>query len=251
MNSRILIGAAALAFAAPVYAQEVDANSESNSVAVSGSESHSGAISDQSQGQSLQNTNQLGATQGNQQGVSTAITFNSTNHKRSYVGTNAAIPLAASSSFSSDYCGGTASGGVSAAPIGISIGGAGPTFDKSCQSLRRAEKFGMAAANWHNLGYPERAVAMMRMMEWSICTSDSKGPKPDTSIAEACDRVLNMNGSPPSAPAPKVSAQPEVPASVAPTEVDKYKTPRGDNEYFNAPIKPGTVDNPVAMATIK
>ena len=51
----------------------------------------------------------------------------------------------------------------------------------------------MAAANWHNLGYDDRAVAMMRMMEWSICTSDSRGAKPDTSIAEACDRVLNMD----------------------------------------------------------
>ena len=162
------------------------------------SSSTSGSNSNQSQGQEANNAQTQGQVQGqtatstNQQGV--AVTFNSTNHRTQKVYTNNAIPLAASSSFSSDYCGGTASGGASAAPIGISIGGSGPVFDKSCQSLRRAEKFGMAAANASNLGQAELAGRLMSMMIWSICTSDSAGPKADKSTAQACS-ALGLMGS--------------------------------------------------------
>lgn len=182
---------------APVNEQgNLTSTSSSGSNAVSGSTS--GSNSNQTQGQEANNSQTQGQIQGqtatstNQQGV--AVTFNSTNHRTQKVYTNNAVPLAASSSFSSDYCGGTASGGASAAPIGISIGGSGPVFDKSCQSLRRAEKFGMAAANASNLGQPELAGRLMSMMIWSICTSDSAGPKPDKSTAQACS-ALGLMGS--------------------------------------------------------
>jgi trimeric autotransporter adhesin len=220
-------------------------HSESNSGAVSGSDSHSGAVSDQSQGQSLSNgnTNSLGQTASNQQGVSVSNTFNSTNWKRSYVSTNTAVPLAASSSFSSDYCGGTVSGGASAAPIGISIGGAAPSFDKSCQSLRRAEKFGMAAANYQNMQQPEMAMKLMSLMVWSICTADSAGPKADRATAEACAQLLNMGSA---SPAPGVYAVPPapplpVPPAVTPLEAQKPNvepaTPTTQPDYQELPPK--------------
>lgn len=227
---------------APVNSQgNLSSTSESSAGAISGSAS--GAASDQTQGQyqgqqanndqgqiqGQEANNTQGQTQGqeannaqgqtqtqgqmatNQQGVS--LTFNSTTPRTQKLYTNAAVPLAASSSFSSDYCGGTASGGASAAPIGISIGGAGPVFDKSCQSLRRAEKFGMAAANAANMGQPELAGRLMSMMIWSICTSDSAGPKPDKSTAVACD-ALGLLGStkstqPDPAPAPDPAVRSE------------------------------------------
>ncbi|WP_260928171.1 hypothetical protein [Novosphingobium sp. 9] len=173
----------------------------------SGSNSDQGQTQGQSQGQQANNaqTQSQGQLATNEQGV--AITFNSTTPRTQKVYTNSPVPLAASSSFSSDYCGGTASGGASVAPIGISFGGAGPVFDKSCQSLRRAEKFGMAAANASNLGQAELAGRLMSMMIWSICTADSSGPKGDKATARACDALglLGSMGSsqPASAPAPE------------------------------------------------
>ncbi|MCJ2182750.1 hypothetical protein MTR62_08605 [Novosphingobium sp. 1949] len=175
---------------APVNSQgNLTSTSDSSAGAVSGSSS--GASSDQGQSQGQEANNAQIQAQGqlatNEQGVT--LTFNQSQRKIQRVYTNAPVPLAASSSFSSDYCGGTASAGASVAPIGISLGGAKPTFDKSCQSLRRAEKFGMAAANAANMGQPELAGRLMSMMIWSICTSDSDGPKGDRSTAMACDAI--------------------------------------------------------------
>jgi hypothetical protein len=191
--------------------------SESNSAAVSGSASESTSSSngniqgqDQGQAQSANNTqgqnqsasSDQGQSQGqaqdqnqslanaNEQGVTVNQTWNTKNRRETEVRTNNAVPLASSSSFSSDYCGGTVSGGGSSAPLGISIGVAAPKFDRSCQSLRRAEKFGMAAVNAMNMGQPELGGRLMSMMIWSICTSDSGGPDVNRSTADACDKLL-------------------------------------------------------------
>lgn len=170
--------------------------SVSNSGAVSGSESESesNSNSDQDQGQSqgqMQDQSQnLDSAQANSQGVTFNQTWNTKNRKTTEIRTNNAVPLTSSSSFSSDYCGGSVSGGVSAAPLGISVGGAGTKFDKSCQSLRRAEKFGMAAVNAQNMNQPELAGKLMSMMIWSICTSDTDGTEVTHQTAQACDRLL-------------------------------------------------------------
>lgn len=214
-------------------------NSESQSGAVSGSESNSGAVSDQAQGQSLdnRNTNQLGAS--NQQGVSVSNTFNSTNHKRSYVGTNTAVPLTAAVSFSSDYCLGTASGGASIAPIGVSIGGSGPVADHTCQYLRLAQTGGMMAANWHNMGEMDMRNRMMAFATWSTCMAGPQADKrrkgnTDNAVMEACLRLglLGSDGTPVSPPSKPV-AEPE---TVTPQQVEKYKTPRGDLQYESNPV---------------
>jgi len=181
-------------------------NSSSGAISGSNSESVSGSNSDQSQGQSMdqgqdqgqeqgqqqaQDQNQqLDSAQANSQGVTFNQTWNTKNRKTTEVRTNNAVPLTSSSSFSSDYCGGSVSGGVSAAPLGISVGGAGTKFDKSCQSLRRAEKFGMAAVNAANMGQLELSGKLMSMMIWSICTSDSGGPDVEKSTADACSQAL-------------------------------------------------------------
>jgi hypothetical protein len=154
----------------------------------------------QSQGQSANNAQDQGQSQGqmqdqslanaNEQGVTVNQTWNTKNRRETEVRTNNAVPLASSSSFSSDYCGGSVSAGGSSAPLGISIGMAAPKFDKSCQSLRRAEKFGMAAVNAMNMGQPELGGRLMSMMIWSICTSDSAGAAADRTTADACDKLL-------------------------------------------------------------
>lgn len=162
------------------------------------------AHNNQSQGQSTSTQ----ASQAN--GQSTSLTFNSSSPDHIQVKTNTPVGLAASSSFSSDYCGGTVSGGASVAPLGISLGGAGPKYDKSCQALRRAEKFGMAAANAQNMGHPDLAGQLMTMMIWSICTSDSGGPGMQYPTASACGAAGLLGSMParvsdaatPSAPPP-------------------------------------------------
>jgi hypothetical protein len=179
--------------------------STSNSGAVSGSASESTSNSngnqqgqsmgqdqgqEQGQSQAQDQSQTLDSAQANSQGVTFNQTWNTKNRKTTEVRTNNAVPLTSSSSFSSDYCGGSVSGGVSAAPLGVSIGGAGTKFDKSCQSLRRAEKFGMAAVNALNMGQPELSGKLMSMMIWSICTSDSGGPDVEKSTADACNQLL-------------------------------------------------------------
>jgi hypothetical protein len=168
----------------------------------------------QDQGQSQGQMQDLDAQQANQQGVTVNQTWNTKNRRETEVRTNNAVPLASSSSFSSDYCGGSISGGGSSAPLGISIGVAAPKFDRSCQSLRRAEKFGMAAVNAINMGQPELGGRLMSMMIWSICTSDSGGPDLGKSTADACDKLLLLGSvrsagsntpSPAQAPEPRVA----------------------------------------------
>lgn len=235
MKASVLAISIALAFSASAHAQDLTSTSGSSAGANSGSASQdasnqsqtannagigsstsgstsgansnsaSGSTSASDQGQTQGQTMNQGQSASNQQGVAVSNTFNSTSRKVSEVRSNAAVPLAASSSFSSDYCGGTASGGASLAPIGISIGGAAPTFDKSCQALRRAERFGQAAANAANMGQTELAGRLMSLMIWSICTSDSKGVSAEASTAQACAQagLLGVPASPSSASVPQ------------------------------------------------
>jgi hypothetical protein len=217
--------------------------STSNSGAVSGSNSESASNSDQSQGQSMgqdqgQSQSQgqsqdLDAAQANSQGVTFNQTWNTKNRKTTEIRTNNAVPLAASSSFSSDYCGGTVSGGASAAPLGISIGASGNKFDKSCQSLRRAEKFGMAAVNAMNMRQPDLAGKLMSMMVWSICTSDSGGPDVGKSTADACNQLLllgsqhSLASAAPAQPLPSAAreAQVKVAGQITPEAATRALTP--------------------------
>lgn len=212
-----------------------ESTSNSAAGAISGSEStstSSGNVQGQGQEQSSNNTQGQGQDQGQGQSQnqsqgqqsdqanaqSTNIVFEgSKQRKTTEFRTNNAVPLAASSSFSSDYCGGTVSGGASAAPIGISIGGAAPKYDRSCQALRRAEKFGMAAANAQNMGQPALAQQLMTMMIWSICTSDSGGPDAGKSTAMACASAGLMGTTPMTAELP---APPEA-AAVKPADPTK------------------------------
>jgi hypothetical protein len=182
--------------ASPVAAQEVNSTNTTTSTSQSSSGSISGAAANSEQSQNT--------LQGNAQ----AITFNNVAPDVTEFRTNAPVHLVASSSFSSDYCGSSASAGASVAPLGISLGGSGPVYDKSCQSLRRAEKFGMAAANYYNMQQPEMAMKLMSLMVWSICTADTAGPKADRATAQACDMAGLLGssaspGSPPPANAPE------------------------------------------------
>lgn len=201
-----------------------ESTSNSNAGAISGSASTSnsnGNTQGQSQGQNANNTQGQGQDQGQSQSQgqmsdqanaqSTSVTFNSEAQDKVTVRTNTPVGLAASSSFSSDYCGGTMSGGASAAPIGISIGMAGPRYDKSCQALRRAEKFGMAAANAQNMGQPALAQQLMSMMIWSICTSDTGGSDVKYETAQACQSAGLLGSTPVAeneAPKPPLAALP-------------------------------------------
>jgi len=157
-------------------------------------------------------TNMQGQQATNEQGVTVNQTWNTRNRRETEVRTNNAVPLASSSSFSSDYCGGSVSGGGSSAPLGISLGMAVPKFDKSCQSLRRAEKFGMAAVNAINMGQPELGGRLMSMMIWTICTSDSGGPEARRSTADACDKLqlLGAISHASSQPAPAAAPEPRM-----------------------------------------
>lgn len=88
------------------------------------------------------------------------------------VKTNTMVALAAGVSMSSDYCGGTASGGASAA--GVTIGAAKPIIDANCQALRLIEKTGIAAVTSFNLGDKETAHKLKRLMVWQICVSETE-----------------------------------------------------------------------------
>jgi hypothetical protein len=208
------------------------ANSASNAASNSASDQHQG----QMQGQSATQT--LGATQGNMQGTTVSNTFTTKPLKWSYVGTNTNVPLVASSSFSGDYCGGAVSGGASVAPIGVSIGASGNKFDKSCQSLRRAEKFGMAAVDAANLHLLELSSKLMGMMIWSICTSDHDGPDADRSTAVACNSLgllgtVNGNtASPPTLPIPVMEEPKETPPIPA---VEKSVQDNPPTDFAKAP----------------
>jgi hypothetical protein len=201
-------------------------NSDATSGSISGSASYGNSSSQgQDQGQGQTQSNQLsnninittpntpqtaqnaqGAAQASGTSMATSLSFHNTNRKTTEVRTNSAVPLAASSSFSSDYCGGTVSGGASVAPLGISLGGSGPKFDHSCQALRRAEKFGMAAANAHNLGQEALANQLMTMMIWSICTSDDGNQQ---TTAQACAQAGLMGP-------PRLAANQPMPSPLPP-----------------------------------
>jgi hypothetical protein len=171
-------------------ASESTSNSNGNTQGQSqGQQANNAQDQGQSQGQMQDQNQALDSSQANSQGVTVNQTWNTKNRRETEVRTNNAVPLTSSSSFSSDYCGGTVSGGASAAPLGISIGASKPSFDKSCQSLRRAEKFGMAAVNALNMGQAELSGRLMSMMIWSICTSDSYGTDRERDTASACDRL--------------------------------------------------------------
>jgi hypothetical protein len=189
--------------------------SNSSSGAISGSQSESVSLSnsDQNQGQDQGQSQGQYQEQGqaNQQGVTFNQNFEaSEQRKTTKVFTNPGVQVTSSSSFSSDYCGGTVSGGATAAPIGISIGGAAPKYDKSCQSLRRAEKFGMAAVNAQNLHQPELAQRLMSMMIWSICTADSGGPDETRSTAQACMQLALLGSGASAQPLPAPAPEPTV-----------------------------------------
>jgi hypothetical protein len=226
-----------------------DSVSVSDSTALSGSQSASESYGNQ-QGQALDSSNSNANTSQqaaiNEQGVQVSTVFNTTSRKISEVRTNAPIPLAASSSFSSDYCGGTASGGASVAPLGISIGGAAPTFDDSCRYLRVAEKAGMLGANYYNMRQYDMGYRAMSMMAWAMCMAGPqqdnrrRGNK-DNATMEAC-LALGLLGSDTS-PAPHSVQQEVTPMEAARPNVtsqpDQYKVPRGDLEYQSVPIIQG------------
>jgi hypothetical protein len=197
---------------------------------------------DQGQMQGQDQSQNLDANQANQQGVTVNQTWNTKNRRQTEVRTNNAVPLAASSSFSSDYCGGTVSGGVSAAPIGISLGASGTRYDKSCQSLRRAEKFGMAAANAHNMGQPDLAGRLMSMMIWSICTSDTGGTDADRDTATACNKLLLLGSD--------RSLASAVPAQPLPTKVKEARVAANGQVTPVAAQRASSVTGTTTMASI-
>lgn len=172
--------------------QSINTGSESNSNANSGSVSGSTSASDQQQGQQqgqtqgLQNSNANTAQQGNQQ--ATNLTFEAaeipTETTVNYKG-NTTVALAAAVSFSGDNCMSIASGGASAA--GVSIGASKPIADGNCQALRRAEKFGVAAANAYNMGAKPMAYALLQMQVWETCMAGNDAAVSRT--AEACERL--------------------------------------------------------------
>jgi hypothetical protein len=174
----------------------VNTNSNSESNASSSSQSAAGAYSEGSnQGQS-QSQGQY-AAQGNAQ--STTLVFEGTKipkETNTTVRTNTAVPLAAAVSFSSDYCGGIVSGGASG--FGLSLGASAPKMDGNCQSLRRAEKFGVAAVTARNLGSIDASEKLMAMMVWELCTSESnarRGENPP-STQRACEALALVGAEP-------------------------------------------------------
>lgn len=196
--------------------------SGSASTANSGSVSNSGSASDQTQGQSL--SSQQGQTATNQQGVQVSNTFNSVNRKTTEVRTNSNVPLAASVSFSSDYCAGTASGGLSIAGIGVSAGAGSPVADPNCQALRRAEKMSILAATAQNMGLDQWSSRLMAVAIFEACggsITDSKGaPLQTTKSCEAAG-LIGPNAvpgrlavtAPAVVPTPPAAAQPPIPAT--------------------------------------
>jgi hypothetical protein len=157
-------------------AQETDVISTSVAGSNADSDSVSGAAA---------NSNQT-AEQGNVQATMLNFEASTIPHRTTQkFKTNAAVPLAASVSFSSDYCGGTASGGASG--FGLSLGLSAPKMDGNCQALRRAEKFGVAAANAYSAGLTDMASKLIVLQTWEICNA---GNDAVTSLtAEACQQV--------------------------------------------------------------
>lgn len=160
-----------------------------NAQVLSGSESNSTSSSQSASGANSNNANAVNITSS----VPELQTISSNSREfvevsgTQNIKTNTAIGLAAAVSFSSDYCGGTAGAGASAA--GITIGGNKPIFDANCQALRRAEKLGMAAVSAHNLGMKNLAAKMEYLSIWQICVSNQE-------LQDACyhQGVIAKNG---------------------------------------------------------
>lgn len=79
---------------------------------------------------------------------------------------------AATNSFSSDYCGGSAQAGGSWLTGGLLF--QKQTFDLNCQRLRRADKFGQQSAQVANYNQPQRRDALMAMSIWETCMTDER-----------------------------------------------------------------------------
>ncbi|HEY0820984.1 MAG TPA: hypothetical protein VGD46_19515 [Rhizobacter sp.] len=77
---------------------------------------------------------------------------------------------AATNSFSSDYCGGTAQ--IGGSWLTGSLGLQKQTFDPNCQALRRADKFGQQSAQVASYNQPQRRDALMAMSIWETCMSN-------------------------------------------------------------------------------
>lgn len=155
---RILILAALLL---PGFAQ-AQVIAGSNSESSSASQSASGA-----QSNNANNVNIISSVPETQRHESTATeSVNVTGQQ--HIKTNTGVGLAAAVSFSSDYCGGTVSGGASAA--GITIGGAKPVFDSNCQKLRGSEGNWRGSFNAKQMGMHSLAAKLAYLAVWENCT---------------------------------------------------------------------------------
>ena len=141
---RIIFALSAALLAAPAFAQSADATADSNSNSASQSQASSQNIFQG--GDSIYPANQRIR---NTPGVGLA---------------------AATNSFSSDYCGGTAQAGVSGP--GFSLGGSKQAYDTNCQALRRAEKFGQLAVTAHNLQQHSQSLRLLNMSIFEVCSLD-------------------------------------------------------------------------------
>lgn len=219
---KTILAAALLIAAGAANAQNVGVITDSNAQSEANSASHSGAAAN-SGGNTIKPNQQVG--------VSSSTTFQQTfeaaqipTKTTTKVETNAAVPLAAAVSFSSDYCGGTASGGASAA--GISIGMAKPLMDGNCQALRRAEKFGTAAANAYNAGMKDTAARLVNMQVWEICMAGNDATVSHT--AEACKRLALIGDGDMPHEQPAHVEQPMQPSPPQPAQEYQPRQPRGE-----------------------
>lgn len=143
---RIILALCTMLIASPVFAQSADADASSESNSASSSQSMSQNIFQG--GDSIYPSRQ---TIRNTPGVGLA---------------------AATNSFSSDYCGGTAQAGVSGP--GFSLGGSKQAYDTNCQALRRAEKFGQLSVTAYNFQDHDQARRLLNMAIYEVCALDEK-----------------------------------------------------------------------------
>lgn len=125
------------------------------------------------------------AAQAQLSGNQSSVTLNSTTPAKQtvrYEGNvgNTPVGLVAATSFSSDFCGGTDSFGVSA--LGGTLGGSKVSFDSHCQHLRSAEKWGLAAVTLRNLGHNSESANAATMMIYELCTANADS-------VEGCKRL--------------------------------------------------------------
>jgi hypothetical protein len=231
-----------LAFAGTASAQTVDntvnTNSTSGAVAGSNSESAAGASSDNLNVVNPNQSTELSVGVGLSQTFEASQIPTTTTQK---VKTNAAVPLAAAVSFSSDYCGGTVSAGASG--FGVSLGASGPKMDGNCQSLRRAEKFGTAAANAYNAGLHDMASRLIVMQVWEICMAETNAKQEHEPRTQgACEGLglLSMD-------VPQPKSEPAVPQQQQYQAPQEYqpRQPRGEV------TEPSEASKKIAATTIR